>query len=394
MQRIDLNEISPGSTIAKDVFNSSGTMLVSKGTVVMDRFIKQLEDIGIRELYVEDTPDNYQECLDEEEEESGDNMGDLDGDIPADSANDIEKNQKLAEEGKKKLPIDDVIYEKTRVQAHMQVKKIMIRYSAHSHINIDRIHKIIENIIEQLLSRREIVLTLSQLRSIDDYTYEHSVNVSVLSLIVGIDLRLERSELENLGTGAMLHDIGKAVIPDNVLKKPSKLTNSEFNEIKKHTEYGYEILSSIELPEEVASIALHHHEKYDGSGYPNKLKGDEIPLFSRIVAVADVYDAISNDRVYKRKLSPDKVYRQIAQLGTSHFDPDIMEKFVSHLALYPNGSGVILNTNHRGIVIAQNKLLPQSPVIRIFRKDVSDLSNLYTDIDLSQTKFLFIKDTF
>ena len=369
MQKIYIDDISPGTIVAKDIFNSHGTMLVSRGTVVVDRFIRQLDDIGIKELYVE-------EHRDENTEDS------------------YVENSISIEEEQRNLPIDDVIYEKTRVQAHMQVKKIMVRYSAHSHLNIDRIHKIVESIIEQLLSRKEIVLTLSQLRSIDDYTYEHSVNVSVLSLIVGIDMGLGKESLDNLGTGAMLHDIGKAIIPDNVLKKPSKLTGLEFNEIKKHTEYGYEILTQIDLPEEAASIALHHHEKYDGSGYPRKLKGEQIPLFSRIVAIADVYDAISNDRVYKRKFSPDKVYRQIAQLGSTHFDPAIMEKFVSHLALYPNGSGIILNTNHKGIVIGQNKLLPQSPVVRIFRKDRSDIRKLYVDVDLSQTKFLYIKETF
>lgn len=361
MQKICIDDISPGTIVAKDIYNSHGIMLVSKGTVIMDRFIHQLEDIGINEVYVEDDPG-------------------------AESA--------MLEEEQRKLPIEDIIYEKTRVQAHMQVKKIMVRYSAHSHINIDKINNIVESIIEQLLSRKEILLTLSQLRSIDDYTYEHSVNVSVLSIIVGIDLSLGGESLGNLGTGAMLHDIGKAIISDSLLRKPSKLTSLEFDEIKKHTEYGYEILTSIDLPEEAASIALYHHEKYDGSGYPRKLKGDGIPLFSRIVAIADVYDAISNDRVYKRKLSPDKVYRQIAQLGGTHFDPDIMEKFVSHLTLYPTGSGVILNTNHKGIVVGQNKLLPQSPIVRIFRKDRSDLSKLYTDVDLSQTKFLFIKETF
>lgn len=361
MQKIYLDDIRPGTIVARDIYNSYGTMLVSKGTVIMDRFIKQLEDIGISELYVEDNSD-------------------------AESV--------MVEEERGKLPIDEVIYEKTRVQAHMQVKKIMVRYSVHSHINIDKIHRLVEDIIDQLLSKKEILLTLSRLRSIDDYTYEHSVNVSVLSLIVGIDMDLDREALGNLGTGAMLHDIGKAVIPDSVLKKPSKLTGIEFDQIKKHTEYGYEILTSINLPEETASIALYHHEKYDGSGYPRKLKGNEIPLFSRIVAIADVYDAISNDRVYKRKFSPDKVYRQIAQLGSTHFDPEIMEKFVSHLALYPNGSGVILNTNHKGIVVGQNKLLPQSPVVRIFRKDPYDPGKLYTDIDLSQTKFLYIKETF
>lgn len=361
MQKILVDDVSPGSVIAKDIFNSYGTMLVSKGTVVMDRFIKTLNEIGINEVYVED---------------------------------DIEGNTVYIENERRKMPIEDVIYEKTRVQAHMQVKKIMVRYNAHSHINVDKIHKVVEDIVEQLLATKEIVLTLSQLRSIDDYTYEHSVNVSVLSLIVGIDMELERDSLHNLGIGAMLHDIGKVVIADSVLKKPSRLSTVEFDEIKKHTEYGYEILSKINLPEEAALIALNHHERVDGTGYPMKLKGTDIPLFSRIVAVADVYDAISNDRVYNKKLSPDKVYKQISQLGDTHFDPSVMERFVSHLTLYPTGTGIILNTNHKGIVIGQNKLLPQSPVIRLFRKDKSDIKNLYVDIDLSSTKYLYIKDTF
>lgn len=361
MQKILIDDITPGSVIAKDIFNNYGTMLVSKGTVVVDRFIKTLNDLGVYEVFIED---------------------------------DIEDNTVNIRNQCNNLPIEDVIYEKTRVQAHMQVKKIMVRYNAHSHINVDKIHKLVENIVDQLLSTKEIVLTLSQLRSIDDYTYEHSVNVSVLSLIVGIDMNLERDSLQNLGIGAMLHDIGKAVISDSVLKKPSRLSTSEFNEIKKHTVFGYEILTKIKLPEEAALIALSHHEKYDGSGYPNKLKGTEIPLFSRIVAVADVYDAISNDRVYNKKFSPDKVYKQISQLGDTHFDPEIMEKFISHLTLYPTGTGVILNTNHKGIVIGQNKFLPQSPVIRLFRKDKKDIRNLYVDVDLSTTRFLYIKDTF
>lgn len=361
MQKILIDDISPGTIVAKDIFNSYGTMLVPKGTVIMEKFKKQLEDSGIKEVFTEEG---------------------------------LSKDSIFIEDEQKKLPVADIINEKTRAQAHMQVKKIMIRYSAHSHINVDKIHKTVENIVEQLLSKKEIVFTLTQLRSIDDYTYEHSVNVSVLSIIVGIDMGMPKETLNKLGMGAMLHDIGKAVIPDIVLKKPSRLTSSEFDEIKKHTEYGYEILSSINLPEEAACIALHHHEKYDGSGYPLKLKGDKIPIFSRIVAIADVYDAISNDRVYKKKFSPDKVYRQIAQLGSTHFDPEIMERFVTHLTLYPNGSGVILNTNHKGIVIGQNKLLPQSPVVRIFRKDRSDLKNLYVDVDMSQTRFLHIKDTF
>lgn len=361
MQKVFIDDLAMGAVIAKDIFDSEGRMLISKGTIVRDRFFRRLEEVGINEIFIEE---NDQESL------------------------------QIKDNIQNDLHIDDIIYEKTRVQAQMQVKKIMVKFSTMSHINVDKINKIIENIIEQLLSKKDVVLTLSKLRSIDDYTYGHSVNVCVLSLIVGIDLNLEKDSLKNLGIGAILHDIGKVGISENILKKPSKLSNDEFEEIKKHTEYGYEILMKTNVSEEAAQIALHHHEKYDGTGYTRGLKGENIPLFSRIVAVADVYDAMSNDRVYKRKISPDKVFKEIARLGDKHFDSEIMAKFVGHLNLYPTGTGVILNTNHKGIVIGQNKLLPQSPLIRLFRKDKKDIKDLYVDIDLSLTKHIYIKETF
>ncbi len=370
MQKIIIDSVASGAIIAKDIVNADGRILLSKGTIYNASYYKRLSGAGINEIFIE-AP------------------GKVDFSEDTDTSNIIDGSVLVSA-----LQIDDVIFEKTRTQAQIQVKKAMVKFSTMSHINIEKIKNIVDNIMEQLLSKKNIVLTLSQIRSVDDYTYEHSVNVCVLSLIVGIDLSLDKISLKKLGIGAILHDIGKVGIPENILKKPSKLTFNEFEEIKKHTKYGYEILRQTDVSEESALIALHHHEKFDGTGYSNKLKGDSIPLFARIVAIADVYDAISNNRVYRKRMSPDKVYKHIARLGHTHFDNEIMEKFVSHLSLYPNGTGVILNTNHKGVVIGQNKLLPQSPVIRLFKKERTDIKNRYVDIDLSITQHLYIKDTF
>lgn len=361
MEKTLINDVIPGAIIAKDVYSGDGVVLVSKGVVFREHFVKRFNEAGVREIFIEE-----------------------DGQMTKETVSNIRKC----------LHINDVIHEKTRTQAQAQIKKTMVKLSTVGYISINKISKIVEEIIEQLLEKKEFVFALSQLRSVDDYTYKHSVNVGVLSLIIGIDLNLDKDSLKNLGIGAILHDIGKAVIPEDILKKPSSLTHEEFSEIKKHTEYGYEILRQTDVTEEAAQIALYHHEKYDGTGYRKGLKGNNIPLFSRIVAIADVYDAMSNDRVYQKKLSPDKVFKEITHLGDTHFDCEIMEKFARHLSIYPTGTGVILNTDHRGIVISQNKLYPESPVVRVFKDERNDIRNLYVDIDLSSTKHLYIKDTF
>ena len=361
MQKISVENIKPGSIIAKDVYTDDGLLIISKGVAFRVDFIDRFKDIGIDEILIEDS--------------------NVIGTEPLNSS-------------QRKIEIADVIYEKTRTQAEMQIKKTMVRFCATGNVNISQISSLVDKIIDQLLTKKEIVFALSQLRSIDDYTYRHSVNVCVLSLVLGIDLRLDQDSLKNLGIGAMLHDIGKVLISEDILKKPTKLTKEEFEEIKKHTEYGYEILMQTEISPEAAMIALCHHEKYDGSGYNKGMKQEKIPLFSRIVALADVYDAMSNDRIYQKKSPANKVFREIAHLGDKHFDKTLMEQFLSHLHIYPNGTGIVLNTNHRGIVIGQNKLFPESPIIRLFKEEKNNLKDLYTDIDLSLAKYLYIIDTY
>lgn len=350
-----------GSVFAKDVYGIDGKLLVKKGTTYREPFIDRFREHGVREIFVEKT-----------------------GEMTSETVAEIQKS----------LNLKDVIHEKTRAHANLQMKNTLHRMTTVGNGNIRKIRQLVENIIGELLDRKNFVLALSQMRSIDDYTYQHSVNVGVLSLMIGIDLELKKDVLIQLGTGAMLHDIGKTVVPEEIIKKPSKLTPEEYTEVRKHTQYGYEMLRDTDISEEAALIALHHHEKYDGTGYSQGLKNTGIPLFSRIVAVADVYDAMSNDRVYQKRTAHDKVFREITHLGNLHFDQAIMEKFARHLHIYPIGSGVVLNTGQRGIVLAQNPLYPESPVIRIFTPEYRSLKNLYFDMDLSKGTEFFITGTF
>ena len=368
-----VGDIQPGNVLGKDIYNRDGVMLMPSGTVLGEKAVDKLLKNDISEIYIKVKLAEAEIAAAFVEQE------------------DRVDNSRLLSPC---LKIDDVIYEKTREQAHKYVKKTMLKVGKMGKIDLKKINILIETIMEDLLTQKDIVLTLSKLRSVDDYTYEHSVNVCILSLIMGIDAGLDSTALKHLGIGAMLHDIGKIGISEDILKKPSKLTKYEYEQIKLHTDIGYNILVNNNVAEESAIIALCHHERFDGTGYNGKLKGEKINLLARITAIADTYDAMSNDRVYKRKLKPNFVYREMTKMGGNHFDEKLLTDFIKHLSMYPIGSGVILNTNHHGVVIAQNKFLPESPVIRVFRSN-SEIGKVgFVDIDMATTKHIYIKDTF
>ncbi len=368
MQKIRVNQIAQGAVIAQDIHADDGRMLISKGAQYRGSFLGRLENAGIYEVFIED-PDDAK---------TGEPMSVL---------SPLERLQQ-------DIHIDDVIYEKTRKQAEHQVMKIMVRLTSMRQANLDKLFRVVDAIMEQLLSSTDLVLSLSKLRSIDDYTYEHSVNVCVISILIGIDMFMDKAALRELGIGAILHDIGKVGVNEKIIKKPGRLNRNEFDEIKRHTELGYQILKGAGFGEDVAKIALYHHERIDGSGYPHHLEGREIPAYARVVAIADFYDAISNNRIYRKRMTPDDAYREIIKTSTNHLDELLVEKFLRHIHMYPVGCGVVLNTFEKGVVIRQNRLMPESPVVRIFARVEGRLVPRYEDLDLSAHPSLFITRTF
>jgi HD-GYP domain-containing protein (c-di-GMP phosphodiesterase class II) len=369
VERITVEKAKDGSVIGKDVYAITGELLVKKGTTFREPYLPRLLKHGVQDIYLENPETSTKENSDI---------------LIKETITDV----------RQKLNIHDVINDKTRVHAHQQMKKTLGGLSAVSNSNLYLIKRMVEEMIEEMLQKKDFVLTLSQMRSIDDYTYQHSVNVGVLSLLIGIDMDLSKDKLKELGIGAMLHDVGKTMIPEDIIKKTSKLTKEEYRQVQKHTEYGYEMLCQTDISQEAAQIALFHHEKYDGTGYGRGLKESTIPYLARIVAVADVYDAMSNDRVYQRKSSHDKVFREVTHLGNTHFDTVIMETFAKRLNIYPTGTGIILNTGQRGVVLGQNTLYLESPLVRIFTPTSRNIKELYFDLDLSLNKGYFIVDTF
>lgn len=350
MRRVNIDSIQSGVKLARTIFNSDGGVLLTQGVEIRESYLNKLKEHGISEVY-------------------------LDDDISAG------------------VKANDVIDEQTRSEAVVLVKKMMNNYQFSTSMDVEEVKKMVNKLLDELLKNDNILYSLSEIKSVDDYTFEHSVNVCILSLITGIGLGFDIQRLRELGTGAMMHDIGKLCIPREILKKPSQLTVEEFEEIKKHTVLGYELLKkSGQVSLVSAYIAFGHHERYDGSGYPLQLKNDNIQICARIVAVADVYDALTSDRVYRKKLKPNEVYEYITSLGVNHFDPRVIESFVKYVSIYPVGTGVLLNTRERGIVVRDNRYLPTRPVVRIVYDDKMKRQSVFKEIDLSEMTSIFIVD--
>ncbi len=350
MRRVNINKVSLGSKLARCIYSPDGGILLSEGMEIREVYLERLRSYGIQEVY-------------------------LDDELSAD------------------IEITDPICEETRNEARVLVKKTMENYLGYYTIEVEDIKVIVDNLINELLSKDDIITNLSDIKSVDDYTFEHCVNVCVLSLITGISLNYDLDKLRELGIGAMLHDIGKMVIPREILNKPTQLTVKEFEEIKKHTILGYEILKkSGKITLVSAFIAFGHHERYDGTGYPFQLKGENIHQCARIVAVADVYDALTSDRVYRKKLKTNEVFDYMTTHGVYHFDPVIIENFVKHIALYPVGSGVLLNSRERGIVVRSNDKYPTRPIVRILNDEKHREMIKYHEVDLSASTGSYIVD--
>jgi len=195
-------------------------------------------------------------------------------------------------------------------------------------------------------------------------------------------------------TGALFHDVGMVKIPDNIVNREGKLTQSEYNLIKNHTLIGYKILNQKEgYTSEIAQVALQHHERYNGSGYPSGIAGEAISTFARIVAVADSYDAMTQIRTYKNKLISHEAIKNVLAASKNYYDPEILKVFLSIMSIYPIGSIVQLNNGIIGIVSRANPKLPLRPIIRILLDEFGDRVIKKEELDLEEAPNLFITST-
>lgn len=246
------------------------------------------------------------------------------------------------------------------------VKNVLEDVRAGRMFSSGAVKNVAANISELTMKNKGVLSSVTKLRKHDDYTFQHSMNVSIYAASLAAHLGMSKKDVESIASAGILHDVGKMLVPSKVLNKPGKLTDGEFKVMKDHVQLGYDFLKKEGIPEEMLRLAYEHHERYNGSGYPRGLKDSEISLEGKIGAVVDIYDAITSDRVYHKGMEPPSALKLMFKWADSHINRKVFEFFVMNIGIYPVGSLVLMNTNELAVVGKINPHKPTEPVVLIF----------------------------
>jgi len=337
-----LEQLKPGMRLGSTIWDNNGNVLLKAGVELNDKYIDFLSKMQIEIVGVTDEGSNY--------------------------------NRPQAQ---------DVINTETRQAAIEQVKNVLIgaKESGRLVIEPESLYSTVGELTGQLLGNRHLIYNLIDLRTQDDYTFAHSVNVCVLSLMTGITLGYTEEELSDLGVGTLLHDLGKIKIPDEILNKPGPLSSEEFEIMKTHTTHGYELIQAAgNLDEYYAQIAIQHHENYDGSGYPLGLKGAQIREYAQVAAIADRFDAITANRVYRKSFPPFEAFAMCQAASNYYVMESVARAFIYNIAAYPANTVVELNNGMIGISVDTPKGSSLFPMVRVYYDE--DKKPLATPFDL------------
>lgn len=349
MRLVPIDQVTPDMRLGQAVQGEDGRVLLQAGVLLHPEYIRRLKELGYAALYV------------------------LDG---------------IADD----LVLPQVIRAETRQAAMQQVRAAIAATANNQKLQIEGIRRSVESMIEEILASRELIVALVDIKSLDNNLFAHCVNVAVLSLIVGKTLGYSHQQLYELGIGAMLHDIGKCRVDQQILNKPGRLTPAEYDQVKKHAEYGFEMLrNEYGLSTMSAHIAFQHHERMDGSGYPRRLKGTEIIEYARIVAVCDMFDSMTSDQVYRLRLTHAEALQVIQSQAGTKLDSWIVRKFCNVVVPYPLATLVKLSDGQIALVISVNPEQLDRPGVKIMRDAAGrSLGNRGAVLDLANHPALSI----
>ena len=251
-------------------------------------------------------------------------------------------------------------------------------------IDVAGVAPLVEEISASVSRNPGALISLARIKTFDNYTYMHSVAVCALMVALAKQLQLDEQQTRSVALAGLLHDVGKAAMPLEVLNKPGKLTEAEYRIIQSHPHKGYELLRETAGVDDIAlDVCLHHHEKIDGSGYPHALAGEDISLFARMGAICDVYDAVTSNRPYNKGWDPAETIRRMAE-WQGHFDPAIFAAFVKSLGIYPIGSLVKLESGKLAVVMEQSRKSLTAPVVKVFFSTKAGCHLMPEIVDLSR----------
>jgi putative nucleotidyltransferase with HDIG domain len=350
-----VGSLRPEMVVGHHIYSANGTILLARGVPLTADLISRLTEIGIRHVMIDDA--------------------ETEGIEPRDA-----------------VPPD------VRVRAVSSVQETFNRVSSQLSVSSTRIEgnafrSIAADILDGLREQPGNVYNIISVKTYDEYTYQHSVNVAVLAMIIGRTLKLPEDRLLTLGVGALLHDLGKTQIPLSVLNKPGRLTPDEFDVIKHHARSGFDILKANSCISPLSvNVALRHHERPDGSGYPDGYKRDRIHQFAKIVAAADVYDALTSVRVYRDPMVPDAAMRYLVSESPRHLDVQAVRGLSTSISPYPVGCGVLLSNGYAGIVCAPGVRDALRPSVRLIYAPGGEPLSPPEEINLAASPSLLVRE--
>lgn len=352
---IPIRIVQPGMVIDQAIIDRAGRVLIARRTALEDFHIEGLKKMGVGAIYIREG---------EEEEESRN---------PAAPQMPPAVRKKYEQE-KVKDPAKVEISESVRKRVAQGIQYLYQDTGSADFTTATR--SITDDLTKAILDNEAVAVDIGALKVSDEYTFKHSVDVATMSMIVARKYGLESKQVYEIGITGLLHDIGKSMIPNELLNKAAKLTEEEFAIMKQHSVYGYHILKDKEdLSDEVKLGVLQHHEKTDGSGYPMQVTEEKISLFARIISVVDIYDALVTERPYKKPFSPRDAVEMIMSM-TGELDIQVMRCFMESVILYPVGSYVELSSGETARVVENipNAVL-RPKVMTVGTGKVYDLAN-------------------
>ncbi|OPJ58999.1 HD-GYP domain-containing protein [Clostridium oryzae] len=335
-----INRVVDGEILGKSILTSEGKVLLRAGIKLTNQYINKLKEIGVIYIYVEDDR------------------------------------------------LNDICVEDTRM---LEMKKHAIKNMANIVKSINNCDsklfkkniRQVEELINYIIDDGNVSTSVYDIKTFDNYTYLHCIDTSIMATFMGLSFKFKEADIKDLGMGAILHDIGKTKVGNVIVNKPGPLTPEEFEEMKRHPSYGVDMLKEYySISQNILDIVQQHHERVDGKGYPNKISGNKINKLANIVSICDVYDAVNNDRSYRKKFKPNEAYELILSGSGSAFESDNVLKFKETFAVYPLGSCLKLSNDIEGYVIKQNSNYPDRPVLRVLYDSETKKPIPFYEVDL------------
>ncbi|MFD0696854.1 HD-GYP domain-containing protein [Paenibacillus sp. GCM10027628] len=340
MRYVHLDSVEPGQYLGRTIFSSNGAVLLSEGVQLTVYMINTLNRIGVTMIYIKDP-----------------NLEDIE--------------------------IPEVISDETKRAVMMRMSETFDTIRSGKDFNSRSMSISINTLLDEIMKNKDVLVQLSDIRTQDNEKYVHATNVCMMSVLVGINMGMNATQLKELAIGALLHDVGKVeLITDDTSTDPKK----------HHTWRGFELIKNKrEFSLLIAHVAFQHHEALDGSGVPRGLMSEEIHLYAKITAVANMYDNLLFDVSSGRRMLPHEACEHMMALAGTKLDRDVLIEFLKIVSIYPTGASVRLSTRESGVVVGQHRGLPSRPIVRVVKQDALDKELEIKEIDLAKHTTVFIE---